>query len=55
MAYYTGRDVAVWITTEHADDSIKVMDNVSPPKLEVHTNASAEGTRGVTNGKTKKS
>jgi hypothetical protein len=52
MAYYTGRDVAVWITTEHADDTIKVMDNVSPPKLEVYSTASSDGTINVANGKT---
>ena len=46
MAYYTGRDVAVWITSEHADDSIKVIDNVSPAKLSVFTNASSNGTPG---------
>ena len=52
MAYYTGRDVAVWITSEHADDTIKVMDNVSPAKLHVYASASSDGTINVSNGKT---
>lgn len=52
MAYYTGRDVAVWVCAEHADDTIKVMDNVSPPKLEVYSTASSDGTINVSNGKT---
>ena len=42
MAYYTGRDVAVWITTEHADDGIKVMNNVSPPQMYVVTNSGGD-------------
>jgi hypothetical protein len=54
MAYYTGRDVAVWVTSEHAEDTIKVNDAVSPARLALYSNASSDTnkTAGLTNAKT---
>lgn len=42
MAYFTGRDVRLWITTEHADDGVR-LDGTNTPtdRLMVHENADA--------------
>tara|TARA_R110002020_G_scaffold156069_1_gene337571 strand:+ start:2911 stop:3660 length:750 start_codon:yes stop_codon:yes gene_type:complete len=45
MAYFTGRDVTVWITTEHADDGIK-MGNDPATALFVDADADDDTTQG---------
>ena len=45
MAYFTGRDVTVWITTEHSDDGIK-MGNDPATELFLDADADADTTQG---------
>ena len=53
MAYFTGRDVKLWVTTEHSDDGVR-LDGTNTPtdRLMVHENADAAtpGTLSIISG-----
>ena len=46
MAYFTGRDVTLWITTEHPDDGIK-MGNAPATALFLDADADEDATQGT--------
>jgi hypothetical protein len=41
MAYFTGRDVRLWVTTEHPDDGVEIDGSAPGDQLLVFTNADA--------------
>ena len=43
MAYFTGRDVKIWVTTEHLTDGVKMTEDSGNKKLDVRAGVNAVG------------
>ena len=43
MAYFTGRDVKIWVTTEHLVDGVKMTEDSGKKLLDVRVNVNAVG------------
>jgi len=41
MAYFTGRDVKIWVTTEHLTDGVRMTEDGTKKKLDVRVNVNA--------------